>query len=127
MRGPIKVSSECWHRRRSAKLGAELRVKAVRGRKREEGHVDAGGRHVDEKLIEIAVAWGKNRKWKDEHVEDVSEKNVLIGTGAVWGMKRGKGQEKCVWGIGENCTDWVWGCMGKEIQRRICGAIDKKL
>lgn len=74
MRGPIKVSSECWHRRRSAKLGAELRVKAVRGRKREEGHVDAGGRHVDEKLIEIAVAWGKNRKWKDEHVEDVSEK-----------------------------------------------------
>lgn len=57
----------------------------------------------------------------------LAKKNVLIGTGAVWGMKRGKGQEKGVWGIGENCTDWVWGCMGKEIQRRICGAIDKKL
>lgn len=35
-------SEKCWHRRRSARwrLGAELRVKAVPGRKREEGHVE---------------------------------------------------------------------------------------
>lgn len=44
------------------------------------------------------------------------------------GMGNEKGQRArmmCVGGIGENCTDWVWGCMGKEMQRRIWGAIVK--
>ncbi|KIK38446.1 hypothetical protein CY34DRAFT_394258 [Suillus luteus UH-Slu-Lm8-n1] len=46
-------------------------------------------------------------------------KTVLIGTGAVWGMKRGKGQEGCVCGASAKTvligSGAVWGrkCKGE--------------
>lgn len=40
--------------------------------------------------------------------------------------KKERARRMCVEESAKNHIDWVWGCMGKEMQTRTCGVIDKK-